>query len=145
MTVKELTVRLKRYSSLVLRVLIVRFESSGSRSVLGRVMSSVSRAVSVQTPMRGMIEEQSVQSASVKGSMLSSESVIDASNMSSVSIVKEGSESSGMSELVDRMLKYQPPPNLTAEMGETVDDVIKYMKSTAELLRNLQSWVASRL
>ena len=45
-----------------------------------------------------------------------------------------------MSELVDRMLKYQPPPNLTAEMGETVDDEIKYMKSTAELLsfrRNL--------
>ena len=103
-------------------------------------MSSVSRPVSGQTPMRGMIEEQSVQSASVKGSMLSSESVFDASNMSSVSIVKEGSESSGMSELVDRMLKYQPPPNLTAEMGETVDDEIKYMKSTAELLsfrRNL--------
>ena len=85
--------------------------------------------------MRGMIEEQSVQSASVKGSVSSSESVIDASIMSSVSIVKEGSESSGMSELVDRMLKYQPPPNLTAEMGKTVDDVIKYMKSTAELLR----------
>ena len=85
--------------------------------------------------MRGMIEEQSVQSASVKGSVSSSESVIDASIMSSVSIVKEGSESSGMSELVDRMLKYQPPPNLTAEMGKTVEDVIKYMKSTAELLR----------
>ena len=98
-------------------------------------MSSVSRPVSGQTPMRGMIEEQSVQSASVKGSVSSSESVIDASIMSSVSIVKEGSESSGMSELVDRMLKYQPPPNLTAEMGKTVDDVIKYMKSTAELLR----------
>ena len=44
----------------VLRVLIVWFESSGSRSVLGRVMSSVSRTVSGQTPMRGMIEEQSV-------------------------------------------------------------------------------------
>ena len=102
---------------------------------MGRVMSSVSRPVSGQTPMRGMIEEQSVQSASVKGSVSSSESVIDASIMSSVSIVKEGSESSGMSELVDRMLKYQPPPNLTAEMGKTVDDVIKYMKSTAELLR----------
>ena len=98
-------------------------------------MSSVSRPVSGQTPMRGMIEEQSVQSASVKGSVSSSESVIDASIMSSVSIVKGGSESSGMSELVDRMLKYQPPPNLTAEMGKTVDDVIKYMKSTAELLR----------
>ena len=98
-------------------------------------MSSVSRRVSGQTPMRGMIEEQSVQSASVKGSVSSSESVIDASIMSSVSIVKEGSESSGMSELVDRMLKYQPPPNLTAEMGKTVEDVIKYMKSTAELLR----------
>jgi len=98
-------------------------------------MSSVSRPVSGQTPMRGMIEEQSVQSASVKGSVSSSESVIDASIMSSVSIVKEGSESSGMSELVDRMLKYQPPPNLTAEMGKTVEDVIKYMKSTAELLR----------
>ena len=102
-------------------------------------MSSVSRTVSGQTPMRGMIEEQSVQSASVKGSVSSSESVIDASNMSSVSIVKEGSESSGMSELVDRMLKYQPPPNLTAEMGKTVDDVIKYMKSTAELLRFLMN------
>ena len=101
-------------------------------------MSSVSRPVSGQTPMRGMIEEQSVQSASVKGSVSSSESVIDASIMSSVSIVKEGSESSGMSELVDRMLKYQPPPNLTAEMGKTVDDVIKYMKSTAELLS--RSW-----
>ena len=98
-------------------------------------MSSVSRPVSGQTPMRGMIEEQSVQSASVKGSVSSSESVIDASIMSSVSIVKEGSESSGMSELVDRMLKYQPPPNLTAEMGKTVEDVIKYMKSTAELLK----------
>ena len=60
MTVKELTVRLKRYSSLVLRVLIVRFESSGSRSVLSRVMSPVSRTVLGQTPMRGMIEEQSV-------------------------------------------------------------------------------------
>ena len=102
-------------------------------------MSSVSRPVSGQTPMRGMIEEQSVQSASVKASILSNESVIDASNMSSVSIVKEGSESSGMSELVDRMLKYQPPPNLTAEMGKTVDDVIKYMKSTAVILRILQS------
>ena len=102
-------------------------------------MSSVSRPVSGQTPMRGMIEEQSVQSASVKGSVSSSESVIDASIMSSVSIVKGGSESSGMSELVDRMLKYQPPPNLTAEMGETVDDVIKYMKSTAELLSDEES------
>ena len=61
--------------------------------------------------------------------------VIDASNMSSVSIVKEGSESSGMSELVDRMLEYQPPPHLTAEMGEAVDEVIKYMKTTAELFR----------
>ena len=99
-------------------------------------MSSVSRTVSGQTPMRGMIEEQSVQSASVKGSVSSSESVIDASIMSSVSIVKEGSESSGMSELVDRMLEYQPLPHLTAEMGEAVDDVIKYMKTTAEFLRN---------
>ena len=70
--------------------------------------------------MRGMIEEQSVQSASVKGSRLSSESVIDVSNMSSVSIVKAGSESSGMSELVDRILKYQPLPNRTAKVGETV-------------------------
>ena len=100
---------------------------------MGRVMSSVSRPVSGQTPMRGMIEEQSVQSASVKASILSNESVIDASNMSSVSIVKEGSESSGMSELVDPMLEYQQPPNLTAEMGEAVDDVIKYRKTTAEL------------
>ena len=49
-------------------------------------MSSVSRPVSGQTPMRGMIEEQSVQSASasVKGSMMSSDSGIDASVMSSV-------------------------------------------------------------
>ena len=52
---------------------------------LGRVMSSVSRTVSGQTPMRGMIEDQSVQSASVKGSMMSNDSVIDASVMSSVS------------------------------------------------------------
>ena len=87
-------------------------------------MSSVSRTVSGQTPMRGMIEEQSVQSASVKGSVSSSESVIDASIMSSVSIVKEGSESSGMSELVDRMLEYQLHPH-----------EIKYMKTTAGLLR----------
>ena len=36
-------------------------------------------------------------------------------------------------ELVDRMLEYQPPPNLTEEMGEAVDDVIKYRKTTAEL------------
>ena len=101
-------------------------------------MSSVSRPVSGQTPMRGMIEEQSVQSASVKGSRLSSEPVIDVSNMSSVSIAKEGSESSGMSELVDRILKYQPPPNRTAKVGETVDDVIKYMKYTAEHLRKIE-------
>ena len=53
--------------------------------------------------------------------------------MSNVSIVKEGSESSGMSELVHRMLEYQQPPNLTAEMGVAVDDVIKYRKTTAEL------------
>ena len=102
---------------------------------MGRVMSSISRTVSGQTPMRGMIEEQSVQSASVKGSMLSSESVIDASIMSSVPSVKDGSESPGMSELADRLLEYQPPPDLTAEMGEAVDEVIKYMKTTAELLR----------
>ena len=36
------------------------------------------------------------------------------------------------------MLEYQPPPNLTEEMGETVDDVIKYMKSTAEHLRKIE-------
>ena len=100
------------------------FESSRSRSVLGRVMSSVSRTVSGQTPMRGMIEEQSVQSASVKGSIMSSDSVIGASIMSSVPIVKGGSESPGVSELVDRMLEYQPHPH-----------EIKYMKTTAELLR----------
>ena len=41
---------------------------------------------------------------------------------------KEGSESPEVSELVDRMLEYQPPPHLTAEMGEAVDEVIKYMK-----------------
>ena len=117
----------------VFRVLNVWFESSGSRSVLGRVMSSVSRPVSGQTPMRGMIEEQSVQSTSVKGSVSSSESVIDASIMSSVSIVKEGSESSGMSELVDRMLENQPPSHLTAKMGEAIDEVIKYLMAKAEL------------
>ena len=77
---------------------------------MGRVMSSVSRTVSGQTPMRGMIEEQSVQSASVKGSMLSSESVIDASIMSSVPSVKGGSESPGMSELADR--RPYPPPRI---------------------------------
>ena len=74
--------------------------------------------------MRGMIEEQSVQSASVKGSRMSSDSVIDVSVISSVPIVEEGSESPGMSELVDRMLEYQPHPH-----------EIKYMKTTAELLR----------
>ena len=81
-------------------------------------MSSVSRPVSGQTPMRGMIEEQSAQSASVKGSVSSSDSVIDASIMSSVSIVKEGSESSGMSELVDRMFAHQAPSHRKAEMGQ---------------------------
>ena len=101
-------------------------------------MSSVSRPVSGQTPMRGMIEEQSAQSASVKGSVSSSDSVIDASIMSSVPSVKDGSESPGMSELADRLLEYQPPPDLTAEMGEAVDEVIKYMKTTAELLSVLR-------
>ena len=101
------------------------FESSGSRSVLGRVMSSVSRTVSGQTPMRGMIEDQSVQSASVKGSMMSNDSVIDASVTSSEPIVMEGSESPEMPVLVDRILEYQPPPHLTAEMGEAVDEVIR--------------------
>ena len=72
---------------------------SSVRSVLGRVMSSVSRTVSGQTPMRGMIEEQSVQSASVKGSIMSSDSVIGASIMSSVPIVKGGSESPGVSDV----------------------------------------------
>ena len=38
----------------------------------------------------------------------------------------------------DRMLEYQPPPDLTAEMGEAVDEVIKYMKTTAELLSVLR-------
>ena len=70
---------------------------------MGRVMSSVSRTVSGQTPMRGMIEEQSVQSASVKGSMMSSDYVINVSVMSGIPIVKEGSESPKMSELVDRI------------------------------------------
>ena len=51
---------------------LVRVESSRSRSVLGRAMNYVSRTVSGQTPMRGMIEEQSVQSASVEGSVLAS-------------------------------------------------------------------------
>ena len=60
-----------------------------------------SRTVSGQTPIGGMIEEQSVQSASVKGSMKSSNCVVDASVTSSVPIIKEGSESPGMSELVD--------------------------------------------
>ena len=78
--------------------------------------------------MGGMIEEQSVQSASVKGSIMSSDYVIGASIMSSVPIVKGGSESPGVSELVDRMLEYQPPPHLTAEMGEAVDEVIKYIE-----------------
>ena len=56
---------------------------------------------------------------------MSSDSVIDVSVISSVPIVEEGSESPGMSELVDRMLEYQPPPHLTAEMDEAVDEVIK--------------------
>ena len=49
--------------------------------------------------MGGMIEEQSVQSASVKGSIMSSDSVIGASIMSSVPIVKAGSESPGVSDV----------------------------------------------
>ena len=35
----------------------------------------------------------------------------------------------GSPMLVDRMLEYQPPPHLTAEMGEAVDEVIKYTKT----------------
>ena len=58
-----------------------------------------SRTVSGQTPIGGMIEEQSVQSASVKGSIMSSDSVIGASIMSSVPIVKGGSESPGVSDV----------------------------------------------
>ena len=54
-----------------------------SKSVLGRAMSSVSRGVSGLIPIRGMIEKQSVQSASVKGSTKSSDSVIDASHVES--------------------------------------------------------------
>ena len=81
--------------------LFVRFKPSESRSVLGRVMSFVSDIVSGLTPMQGLIEEQFVQSASVKGSMKSSNCVVDASVTSSVPIIKEGSESPGMSELVD--------------------------------------------
>ena len=69
---------------------------------------------------------------------MSSDSVIDVSVMSSVPIVEEGSESPGMSELVDRMLEYQPPPYFTAEMDEAVDEVINYMKTTAELIRILR-------
>ena len=91
---------------------------------MGRVMSSFSRTVSGQARMRGMIEVQSVQSAAVKGSMKSSDSVIEASVMSSVPIVKEGSESPEMSESWS-IEEYQPPPHLTAEMGEAVDEVIK--------------------
>ena len=69
---------------------------------------------------------------------MSSDSVIDVSVISSVPIVEEGSESPGMSELVDRKLEYQPPPHLTAEMDEAVDEVINYMKTTAELIRILR-------
>ena len=71
---------------------------------------------------------------------MSSDSIIDVSVISSVPIVEEGSESPGMSELVDRMLEYQPPSHLTAEMGEAVDEVIKYMKTTAELLSIFRKW-----
>ena len=67
--------------------------------------------------------------------MMSSDSVTDAPVMSSLPIVEEGSESPEMSELVDLMLEYKPPPHLTAEMGEAVDEVIKYINTTAELLR----------
>ena len=55
--------------------------------------------------------------------------------MSSLPIIKEGSESPEMSELFDRMLEYEPPPHLTAETGEAVDEVIKYTKTTTEILR----------
>ena len=46
----------------------------------------------------------------------------------SMPIVEGGSESPETSELVYRMLEYQPPSHLTAEMDEAVDEVIKYMK-----------------
>ena len=38
-----------------------------------------------------------------------------------------------MSELVERMLEYQLPPYLMAEIGEAVDEVI--FNTTAELFR----------
>ena len=66
---------------------------------------------------------------------MSSDSVIDVSVMSSVPIVEEDSESPEMSESVDRMLEYEPPPHLMAETGEAVDEVIKYTKTTTEILR----------
>ena len=88
--------------------------------------------------MGGMIHEQPLQSASVNGSMKSSDSFIDASVMSSVPIIKEGSESPEMSELVDRRLENQPPSHLTAKMGEAVDEVIKYLMTKAELLLESQ-------
>ena len=53
--------------------------------------------------------------------------------MSSVSIIKEGSPKM----LVDRMLEYQLPSHFTAEMGEAVDELIKYMKTTADYLRKM--------
>ena len=79
-----------------------------------------------------MTGEQSAQSGSGTGSTKSSDSIINGSMMSGVPINKEGC--SNVSELVDRMLAYQPPSHLTAEMGEAVDEVIKYMKTIAELL-----------
>ena len=60
---------------------------------------------------------------------MSSDSVIDVSVISSVPIVEEGSESPETSELVDRMLEYQPHPH-----------EIKYMKTKAELLRLYESF-----
>ena len=53
---------------------------------------------------------------------------INAFVIHSMPIVEEGSESPETSELVDRMLEYQAPSHLTAEMDEAVDEVIKYMK-----------------
>ena len=66
--------------------------------------------------------------------MKSSDPVIDASLMSSVLNVlnKEGSESQEMFEPVDRMLAYRPPPQLTAEMGEAVDEVISILQLNSQ-------------
>ena len=57
--------------------------------------------------------------------------------MSSVPVIKAGSVSPEMSALVDQMLEYKSPFHLATEMGEAVDEVINYPRTTVELLSKM--------